>query len=177
MNTFTELAPLIVFFITYKYYGLVSATLAIVIVTLITTVARYFIFKKLSIMPLITASVLAIFGGITVLTGNTAFIKIKPTIINLVFSLVLLIGAYLNKGLLKYLFENKLKMSDKNWKIFSIRWGIFFLFLAGMNEFIWRNFSESIWVNFKVFGMISITTVFLITQIPFIVKNEIKKEK
>jgi intracellular septation protein len=93
------------------------------------------------------------------------------------FSLVLFAGVGFKKGLIKYIFNNTIQLSDENWIKFSSRFAIFFLFLAILNEVIWRNFSEDFWVKFKVFGMLPITFLFITSQLPFLYKNKVEEEK
>lgn len=125
-------------------------------------------------MPLISAIILGIFGGLTLISGDDLFIKIKPTLINLLFATLLFYGYFSKRPLIKHLFGESLKMEDKIWIVLSLRWGLFFVFLAILNEAIWRNFSTDFWVNFKVFGVFPISMIFTLSQVPFMVKN-IKK--
>lgn len=149
------------------------ATGVIVVVTLITTLLSYIVVRKIPHVPLISASILSLFGGLTLLSGDTTFIKMKPTIINMLFALILLGGAAFKKGLLRYLFENAIILKEEAWVAFSIRWGCFFILLAGLNEYVWRHFSEDTWVSFKVFGILPLTLLFGAFQIPFILKHKV----
>lgn len=171
----TDFLPIIVFFIVYNKSGyekpIIPATIALIIVTTITLIISYILTKKIAKMPLFSAILLAFFGGITVFSGDDLFIKIKPTLLNSLFSLILFVGYFMKKPFLSYLFDGAFKMSDEAWLHFSLRWAIFFLFLAILNEIIWRNFSTDIWVNFKVFGMFPIFLIFSAINIPFILKN------
>ena len=124
-------------------------------------------------MPLISAIIVVLFGSLTILFDNPIFIKLKPTIINIIFALALFIGNLKGKPLLKLFLEKSLKMPDVAWQILSKRYAILFLVLAIINEIVWRNFS-SFWVNFKVFGILGISTLFIISQIPFM--NSISKQ-
>ena len=102
------------------------------------------------------------------------FIKMKPTLLNTLFALVLLVGAYgFRRGLLKPLLEMALHMTDEGWRILSLRWGYFFLFLAVLNEVIWRSFSTDFWVSFKVFGMFTLTLAFAASQYTLMKRHEI----
>ena len=163
----SDFLPIVVFFICYKFYNIKIATISIVITTSICTAILYKLEKKISYMSLITLVMIVFFGGMTILSGDTVFIKIKPTVVNLVFFLILSIGALFRKGLLKYLIGNNFQMSEKNWIILSLRFAFFFLLVAILNEVIWRNFAENIWVNFKVFGIVVINIIFVFTQLPF----------
>lgn len=166
-----EFAPLLIFFAVYKWQNLIVATAALVGVTIITVTIGYILEKKVPVMPLVSAIVLGVFGTLTVVNGDDFFIKIKPTIVNLLFAAILLVGAAAKKPILRYLLGSSMEMSEKAWLQFSIRWGIFFIFLAGMNEFIWRSFDTDFWVKFKVFGMLPMTIIFMITQIPFLKRH------
>ena len=166
-----EMAPLLIFFASYKYTDLITATGLLIIATIIAVSITYVKEKKLSVLPIVSAAILTIFGGLTFFSGNELFIKIKPTIVNMLFAATLIVGALKGKGLLQYLLGEALSMKDKAWVTLSLRWGIFFIFLAILNEIIWRNFSTDFWVKFKVFGMLSCTIIFTISQISFIKKN------
>lgn len=173
----SEMGPLLVFFICHKFYGLIAATAALMITTIISVIIVYYIEKKVPMMPLISAILLGIFGGLTIFSQNELFIKIKPTLINMLFAIILIGGVAFKKGFLKYLMGSAMNMSDKAWLTFSLRWGIFFIFLAIVNEIVWRNFDTDFWVKFKVFGMLPLSIGFMVTQMPFLMKNMIENEK
>jgi intracellular septation protein len=174
LKFFGEIVPLLLFFTAYKMFGLIAATATILVATILAQGITYYYVRKLSYVQLFAAFLLVLFGSITILSGNSLFIKLKPTIINGVFAIILLVGALMKKGLLKYVFNGALVLSEENWIRFSTRWAVFFLFLALLNEVIWRNVEESVWVNFKVFGILGLTLLFLFTQLPFLNKNMIK---
>lgn len=165
-----DIGPLAVFFIAYKFAGVYAATVAIMLATFLSLGITYCLEKKISPMPLISGIVIAIFGMLTIIFHNEEFIKMKPTMVNIIFSSILLGGLYFKRPLLKYALGSALALSDKGWQVLSLRWGLFFLFLAGLNEFIWRNFPTDFWVNFKVFGMLTLTMVFSLLQLPLIKK-------
>lgn len=173
LKVILELIPIIIFFATYKLLNLEYATGAMIVTSVFSLTATYFLEKKLSITSIVSMGILTFFGGMTLYSGDTTFIKVKPTIINLLFSLVLLIGVLNKKGLIKYILGHAIKLTDENWIVLSKRWGYFFAFLSFLNELIWRNFSEDFWVNFKVFGLTTFSAVFLIFQLSFIAKNNI----
>ncbi len=168
----TEMGPLAVFFAAYKFYGLIPATGALIIATLIALAITFYYERKVPILPLVSAIILSVMGAITIFSGNPLFLKIKPTIVNSLFAAVLLGGAYFKKGLLKYVMGQAMPLSDEGWLKFSCRFGVFFLFLACLNEVIWRNFSEAFWVQFKVFGMFPLTLLFLLSQVPLLKKHQ-----
>lgn len=171
--------PLIIFIAVYKFSSaedpILPATLYMIIATFIALIIAYFLTGKIAKMPLISALLLGFFGGLTLLSGDDLFIKVKPTLINLLFSIVLFFGYFSKRPLMSHLFGGELKMSNHAWLILSWRWAWFFIFLAILNEVIWRNFSTDFWVSFKVFGMFPITMIFTILQVPFIMKHIEKK--
>lgn len=172
--------PLLVFFACYKFSKaenpLITATIYMVITTLIALAFSYALTRKISMVALTSAIVLAIFGGLTVIFKDDTFIKIKPTIINLLFAAILFYGYLTKKALLSYLLGEQLKMRDEAWLILSLRWAIFFIFLAALNEIIWRSTSNDFWVQFKVFGMMPLSILFTLSQVPYMMR-EVKKEE
>ena len=178
MNKFikiiSDFGPLLIFFIFYKKYGMGGAILPLIIATLISVVFMYYIEKKISPMPLIGAALVSIFGGLTLYFDNKIFFYMKPTIINILFALILIYGKlFLEKSLLQSILENSIKLKDEGWKILTDRWIYFFIFLALLNEIIWRTQSEDLWVKFKVFGILPITFIFTLLQIKIIEKFRI----
>ncbi|MBL6785082.1 MAG: septation protein IspZ [Rickettsiales bacterium] len=171
MNSIIDFIPLLGFLITYKLKGLIDATIVLVILSVLAVLFMYYKEKKVAKVPLISSLIVVLFGGLTILFDDPVFIKIKPTIINILFAGALLIGNYNQKPLLKLFLDKTLKMSDQAWLILSKRYAYFFFVLAIINEVIWRNFSEDFWVNFKVFGMMTISMIFIISQMPFITKH------
>jgi intracellular septation protein len=122
----------------------------------------------------VSALIILIFGGLTIYFDNEVFFKMKPTIINLLFALILYGGVIVKKSLLKYLLGAAIKLEDEGWKILTQRWISFFIALAILNEIVWRTQSTDIWVNFKVFGILPITFIFTMTQFPLIKKYQIE---
>jgi intracellular septation protein len=177
LKLFCEIFPLISFFVVYKFYNLFYATLSLIVTTIISLCLHYIKYKKVTKSQIFSLCVILLFGSLTLITKNADFIKMKLTIINLVFALVLLIGVYLKKPFLQYIIGPSIQLSEKDWLKLSSRWSIFFFIIAILNEIIWRNYSDKIWVNFKVFGVIPLSLVFIISQMPFIHKNSIDTSK
>ena len=119
-------------------------------------------------MPLVSGIVVVVFGGLTLWLQNDTFIKMKPTIVNLLFGGALLGGLFFGRSLLGYVFDSVFRLTDEGWRKLTLRWGIYFFVLAALNEIVWRNFSTDAWVNFKVFGIMPLTFVFTLTQLPLI---------
>ena len=169
-----DIGPLAVFFIFYTRSGLQASILPLMIATVIAVLISYILEKKIPIMPTVGAGIVLIFGGLTIYFDNEVFIKMKPTIINLVFAVILYVGMLIRKPLLKILLGAALKLEDEGWKILTYRWIGFFIALAILNEIVWRTQSTDIWVNFKVFAILPITFIFTMTQFPLIKKYQIE---
>lgn len=149
------------------------AILPLIIATIISVFFVYRIDKKIPTIPILGAVVVALFGGLTIVFDNKIFFYMKPTIINIIFALILLYGQiFLKQPLLKKLFDGSIKISDEGWNILNKRWIYFFIFLAILNELVWRTQSEDFWVQFKVFGLLPITLIFTIMQISLIQKHK-----
>lgn len=171
-----DMLPLAAFFIGFKLGDLFLATALIMVATLISIAIGYVLERKIALNPLLSGGLVMVFGGLTLLLNDELFIKMKPTIINLLFAIVLIGGALIfKKGLLRHILEMAFQLPDSAWRSLSVRWGVFFLFLAALNEFIWRNFSTDFWVDFKVFGMFTCTIAFTLLQIPFIKRHSVKQ--
>ena len=169
----TDFGPLLIFFIFYYQSGLnlMVAIPPLIITTLLSLVIIYLLEKKVPLIPLAGGIVITFFGGLTLYFDNPIFIYIKPTVVNMLFALILIFGKFFSKEpLLKKLFKNSLKLLDEGWKKFSDRWILFFIFLAILNEIVWRTQSTDLWVKFKVFGILPITFIFTLTQFSLIKK-------
>jgi intracellular septation protein len=177
LRFFLDLLPLVIFFVAFKQFGIMTATAALMVCTCGTLLIIYLKERKLAPMPLVAAIVVGIFGTLTIALDNEQFIKLKPTIINLLFAMILLGGLCFKKPLLKWALSHAVQLEDRGWWILSLRWGLFFLFLAGLNECVWRSVSTETWVKFKVFGLLAITFIFTLTQVPLIDRYKIEPEK
>ena len=169
-----DIGPLAVFFIFYTRIGLQASILPFMVATVIAVLFSYILEKKIPIMPTVGAGIVLLFGGLTIYFDNDVFFKMKPTIINVLFAVILYGGILINKPLLKYLLGAALKLEEVGWKILTQRWIGFFIALAVLNEIVWRTQSTDVWVNFKVFGILPITFIFTMTQFPLIKKYQIE---
>jgi intracellular septation protein len=169
-----ELGPLLVFFLVYSRAGIYWATGVLMVATVVSLIASWSLLGRLLAMPVVTAVLVVVFGGLTFLLDDPRFIMVKPTIINLGFAGVLFGGLVMRRPLLKMLFGEAFNLTEEGWRKLSVRWALFFLTLAGLNEVVWRNFSEAAWVNFKVFGILPLTLVFAMAQIGLIKRHEAK---
>ena len=166
-----DIGPLAVFFIFYTRSGLQASILPFMVATVIAVLFSYILEKKIPIMPTVGAGIVLLFGGLTIYFDNDIFFKMKPTIINVLFAVILYGGMLINKPFLKYLLGAALKLEETGWKILTQRWIGFFIALAILNEIVWRTQSTDVWVNFKVFGILPITFIFTMTQFPLIKTN------
>ena len=150
------------------------ATALFMAATAIALAASWILVRSLPIMPLISGIVVLIFGALTLWLHNETFIKMKPTIVNALFGIILLGGLYFGKSLLGYVFDSAFKLDAEGWRKLTMRWGIFFIFLAVLNEVVWRSFSTDFWVAFKVWGTMPITLLFTFAQMPLVMKYSIE---
>ncbi len=173
MKQLFEFFPLIVFFIVYykSDKDLYLSITAVIVATLISLVALYIKERKISTMMLVSTFILIIFGGLSIFLKNEIFFKMKPTIINALFAIILIGSTFLNKPVLKMLLNSSMKLTDEGWSRMNKMWSGFFIFLAILNEIVWRTQTTDIWVNFKVFGIMGITIIFTIIQIPLLKKH------
>ena len=174
----TDFGPLLIFFVVYYKGGknLLIAIPPLIGATLLAILVVYFLEKKIPYIPLVGALLIAIFGGLTIFFKNPIFIYLKPTVINIIFAAGLLIGKLIfNRNYLKLFFKGSIKLDDEGWNILMYRWVSFFIFLAILNEIVWRTQSEEIWINFKVWGILPLTFIFTAFQIPLIKRHKLNE--
>lgn len=168
LRLFFDFSPLAGFFLGYRFAGLLAGTALLIGLTLVSLLVTYAMEKRIAVMPLVSGVMVTILGGLTLYLHDETFIKIKPTIVNLLFASVLLGGLYYGRPMFKYVLGHAMTLTAEGWRTLSLRWGLFFIFLAILNECIWRNFSTEFWVDFKVFGMFTLTMLFTFAQLPLI---------
>jgi len=166
-----EAGPLVVFFIVNAKMGIFTATAVFMVVTILALGYSYIKLKRLPTLPLIGGAFIMVFGGLTIILEDDTFIKLKPTIVNTLFSAALFTGLAIKKNFLKTALESALSLDDEGWRILAWRWAFFFLLLAVINEIVWRTQTTDMWVNFKVFGVMPLTLVFSLTQVPLIMRH------
>ena len=172
----TDFGPLVIFFYFYKSSGnnLIVAIPPLIISTLIAVIIVYFLDKKIPVIPLGGAIIISIFGFLTIYFDNAIFIYLKPTIVNFLFAIVLIVGKRIfKKNFLKIMLNNAIQLNDEGWDKLNYRWATFFLFLAFLNELVWRTQTESFWVSFKVWGILPLTIIFTASQLPLIKRYKI----
>jgi len=165
-----ELGPLVVFFIANARADIFAATAWFMGAMAVSLLLSWLILKKVAVMPLVTGVVVLVFGGLTLWLQDDTFIKIKPTITNVLFGSVLLGGLLFGQSLLKYVFGEVYKLRPEGWWRLTLNWGVFFFVLAVINEVLWRNFSTDVWIAFKVWGVMPLTVLFSISQLPLLTK-------
>lgn len=189
-KTLLELGPIAAFVLSY-YLGdkiivmfaiesivekpIFLATIVLLIVTPISLIISRYLYGNFPVMPTFTLVIVVIFGALTLYFQDELFIKLKPTILNSLYGAALMIGLMFNRSLLKIIMESALKIDEEGWKKLTWRWALFFFFLAGVNEVVWRNYSESFWVGFKLWGMTGLTFLFIILQAPMIMRHAINE--
>jgi intracellular septation protein len=153
---------------------LLIATALFMVATVVSLIVSKIVFKHLPIMPFVSGIVVMVFGSLSIWLQDDTFIKLKPTIVNTLFGVVLLGGLFFGKSLLGYVFNAAFQLDAEGWRKLTLRWGIFFLVLAVLNEIVWRNFDTDTWVSFKVFGIMPLTILFTLTQVPLITREQIR---
>lgn len=171
-----DLGPLVIFFVTFQFFGIFAATGAFMVVVLGALATGYALDRKLSPVALFTAAIVVVFGGLTLYLKNDTFVKIKPTIIYATFCAVLLGGMLFNRLFIKYALAFEFELPESAWRTLTWRWAVFFGALAGLNEFVWRNFSTAHWVIFKVWIILPLLLVFGALQAPLLMRHQIAKE-
>ena len=169
----TDYGPLAVFFGVYLKWGLMPATAALIAATVVALAISLIMVRRVPLMPLITAIVVGIFGGLTLWLHDDTFIKMKPTIVQAILGAILLGGLVVGKPLLKPVMGTAWNMDEAGWRKLTLRFGLFFLAMAVLNEFVWRTQSTDFWVNFKVFGLFGLTMVFSLAQMPLLQRHRI----
>jgi intracellular septation protein len=167
-----DLGPLLAFFVAYGRAGIYWATGVLMLATLAALLASWRLLGRVTAVPLLTAILVVVFGGLTFYLDDPSFIKLKPTIINLLFAGVLVVGLLTDRPLLKVLLGEAFRLTEEGWRKLTVRWALFFFALAILNEVVWRSFSESAWVNFKVFGIVPLTILFALAQLPLLKRFE-----
>jgi intracellular septation protein len=165
-----DLGPLLVFFAANSRFGIFVATGAFMAAILIALGIAYGLTRHLPIMPLVTAVVVVVFGTLTLALHDEQFIKVKPTIIYVLFGSALLAGLVFGKSLLGVVFDSVFHLTEEGWRKLTLRWALFFLALAVLNEIVWRTQTTDVWVSFKVFGVVPLTFLFAALQYPLLTK-------
>ncbi len=170
-----EFGPLVAFFIGYSNNGILVATLYMLIASVVGLVITYIREKKINMINMISSGLLLASSSLTLFSGNSIFIKMKPTVLYIIFGAIFLITNFKWQPAIKFVLGKAISLKEESkWRELNIRFMVFFVMMAVANEIIWRNFSEEIWVNFKVFGALPISLLFMISQMPFIMRNKVE---
>ena len=169
----TDYGPLAVFFGVYLKYGLIPATGALIGATLLALAVSLIVARRVPMMAVITAAVVGLFGGLTLWFDDEIFIKMKPTIVQAIFAAILLGGLAMGKPLLKLVLGTAWAMDETGWRKLSLRFALFFIVMAALNEVVWRTQSTDFWVNFKVFGLLGLTMAFSVAQMPLLQRHRL----
>jgi len=172
-----EIGPLLVFFGVNAAYGIFAGTAAFMVATVVSLGFAWWRYHKVPVMPLVSAVIVVIFGGLTLYLQDETFIKLKPTIVYSMFAVLLLAGLAVGKPVLAFLFGPVFNLTDEGWQKLTVRWAAFFVLMAVLNEFVWRNFSTDTWVSFKLFGFLPITLLFAMAQVPLMQRYGVPEEK
>jgi len=162
----TELGPLLVFFVANARFNLFVATGAFMVAIVAAILASYWVTRHVPIMALVTAIIVLVFGTLTLVLHDETFIKLKPTIIYALFAAVLGGGLLFGRSFIAILFDQVFNLTPQGWRILTLRWALFFLGMAVLNEVVWRTQSTDFWVSFKVFGVVPLTMLFAMAQVP-----------
>lgn len=170
-----EMGPLVAFFVTNWKFGIFPATGVLMACVVLALAVSWFVTRHLPVMPVVTCVAVVFFGALTFLFHDELFIKLKPTIVNSIFGAVLLGALAFGKPLLPVVLDSVMRLTEEGWRKLTLRWGVFFFVLAALNEIVWRTQSTDLWVTFKVFGILGLNLVFMMTQIPLIMRHQIKQ--
>ncbi len=171
-----DIGPLVLFFAANAKFGIYAATGSFMVAVLIALAVSYVMTRHIAVMPLVTAVIVLVFGGLTLFLHDELFIKLKPTIIYVLFGGTLLVGLALGKPLLGLLFESVFHLTEEGWRKLTWRWAWFFFVLAVANEIVWRTQTTDFWVSFKLFGVVPLTFLFGALQYPLLVKHGTEKK-
>jgi intracellular septation protein len=170
----TELGPLLVFFIANAKFHLFVATGAFMVAVVAAMIASYVVTRHVPIMALVTGIIVIVFGTLTLVLHDETFIKVKPTIIYSLFAGVLGGGLLFGRSFIAIMFDQMFNLTPQGWRNLTMRWALFFLALAVLNEIVWRTQTTDFWVNFKVFGVTPLTMLFALTQMPLIKRYQVE---
>ncbi|HJM92985.1 MAG: septation protein A [Alphaproteobacteria bacterium] len=172
-----EIGPLALFFLTNAKAGIFWATAVFMVAILVSLTINWLLERRVPTLPLVTGIFVLVFGGLTLILQDELFIKLKPTIVNTLFAVILFGGLFWGKSFLKSLMGSMFRMTDLGWRMLTIRWALFFVLLAVLNEIVWRNTSTDTWVSFKVFGIMPLTILFSLSQLPAMNRHQLPNDE
>jgi intracellular septation protein len=169
-----DIGPLLVFFVANSRLGIFGGTAVFMVAIVVALGISYAMTRHWPIMPVVSAVIVLVFGGLTLILHDETFIKVKPTIIYALFGGALLVGYFFDKPLLEIVFDSVFHITDEGWRKLTLRWAGFFLFLAVLNEVVWRTQSTDFWVSAKLFGFMPLTIIFGALQVPLLMKYAVE---
>ena len=172
-----DLGPLLLFFFVNARWGIYAATGAFMLATSASLIVTYVLVRRIAVMPLVSAIIVMVFGGLTLYLQNEMFIKLKPTIIYALFAVLLLGGLAMGRSLLAVVMDSMFQLDEDGWKKLTLRWGLFFAVMAVVNEIVWRSVSTDAWVAFKTFGFLPLTVLFALAQAPLMMRHSPEKSR
>ena len=170
----TELGPLMVFFVANAKFNLFVATGAFMVAVIAAMIASYAVTRHVPMMAIVTAAVVIVFGTLTLVLHDETFIKVKPTIVYTLFAAILGGGLLFGRSFIAIMFDQMFNLTPQGWRALTLRWSLWFLAMAVLNEIIWRTQSTDVWVTFKAFGMVPLTMLFAVTQMPLIKRHHLE---
>jgi intracellular septation protein len=171
-----EMGPLVLFFLINTRYGIFTATAWFMAAMVVSLAVMWLLARRVAVMPIVSCVILLVFGTLTLLLEDATFIKLKPTIVNVLFGSALLLGLALGKNLLDIVFDGVFRLTPEGWRVLTLRWAGFFFALAILNEILWRGFSTETWMAFKVWGVMPLTMLFAIAQVPLLTRHALPDE-
>jgi intracellular septation protein len=171
-----ELGPLVLFFVANARWGIFTGTAVFMVAILIALAVSYALARRLPIMAVVSGVIVTVFGGLTLLLQDETFIKVKPTIIYALFGATLLAGLVFRKPLLEIVFDSMFNLTEEGWRKLTLRWSLFFFFMAALNEVVWRTQSTDVWISFKLFGAVPLTFVFAALQYRLLLRHDASPE-
>jgi intracellular septation protein len=171
-----ELGPLVLFFVANARWGIFTGTAVFMVAILIALAVSYALTRRLPIMAVVSGVIVTVFGGLTLLLQDETFIKVKPTIIYALFGATLLAGLVFRKPLLEIVFDSMFNLTEEGWRKLTLRWSLFFFFMAALNEVVWRTQSTDVWISFKLFGAVPLTFVFAALQYRLLMRHDASPE-
>lgn len=168
-----ELGPLLIFFFANARWGIFAGTGAFMAAILVSFSVSLWMERRVPVMPLVTAVIVLVFGGLTLFLQDETFIKLKPTILYSLFAAILAFGLATGRNFLQIVLGSVLQVDARGWRILTVRWALFFVAMAVVNELVWRSFSTDTWVSFKLFGFLPLTFAFSLAQVPLLNRHQI----
>ena len=172
----TELGPLVIFFVANARFNLFVATGAFMVAIVAAMIASYAVTRHVPMMALVTGVIVIVFGTLTLVLHDETFIKVKPTIIYGLFAAVLGGGLLFGRSFIAIMFDQMFNLTPHGWRVLTMRWALWFLAMAVLNEIVWRTQSTDVWVSFKVFGVVPLTFAFAALQYPLLTKYAVPEK-